>query len=88
MRSAVPRSLLTARRLPLTALERLGTVLVDGVAVPLPLPPEMLRGIEAIADEAQTTVGTAARAGDGDLHPIVVFDRHDLCSSSWRIFSR
>ncbi|KYG03106.1 hypothetical protein BE21_53330 [Sorangium cellulosum] len=63
-------------------------MLVDDVAVPLPLLPEVLRRIEAIADETQTTVGTVARAGDGDLHPIVVFDRHDLCSSSWRIFSR
>ncbi|XXX74164.1 FAD-linked oxidase C-terminal domain-containing protein [Sorangium sp. So ce134] len=74
--------LLTARRLALTALERLGTVLVDDVAVPLPHLPEMLRRIEAIAAEAQTTVATVAHAGDGNLHPLVVFDRHDAAAEA------
>ncbi|WP_437572909.1 FAD-linked oxidase C-terminal domain-containing protein [Sorangium sp. So ce542] len=74
--------MLTARRLALTALERLGTVLVDDVAAPPPLLPGMLRRIGAIADEPRTTVGTVAHAGDGDLHPIVVFDRRDAAAEA------
>ncbi|WP_437671614.1 FAD-binding oxidoreductase [Sorangium sp. So ce131] len=69
--------LLTARRLALTAVERLGTVLVDDVAVPLPRLPEMFRRIDAIAARSETTVATVAHAGDGNLHPLVVFDRSD-----------
>lgn len=74
--------LLTARRLALTALEQLGTVLVDDVAVPLPQLPEMLRRIEATAAEAETTVGTVAHAGDGNIHPILVFDRRDAAAEA------
>ncbi|WP_437933670.1 FAD-binding oxidoreductase [Sorangium sp. So ce341] len=74
--------LLTARRLALTALEQLGTVLVDDVAVPLPQLPEMFRRIEAIVAATQTTVATVAHAGDGNLHPLVVFDRNDAAAEA------
>ncbi|HTN90794.1 MAG TPA: FAD-linked oxidase C-terminal domain-containing protein [Sorangium sp.] len=74
--------LLTARRLALTALERLGTVLVDDVAVPLPQLPEMFRRIDAIVAESATMVGTVAHAGDGNLHPLVVFDRNDAAAEA------
>ncbi|WP_437334925.1 FAD-binding oxidoreductase [Sorangium sp. So ce394] len=74
--------LLTARRLALTALEQLGTVLVDDVAVPLPQLPEMFRRIEAIVAARQTTVATVAHAGDGNLHPLVVFDRSDAAAEA------
>lgn len=71
------RLLLTARRLAYPSLERLGDVLVDDVAVPLSELPEMFRRIETIAATHQTTVATVAHAGDGNLHPLVVFDRRD-----------
>ena len=71
------RMLLTARRLALPALERLGTVLTDDVAVPLPRLPEMLRRIEVVAAQSSTIVATVAHAGDGNLHPLIVFDRND-----------
>lgn len=67
----------TARRLAYPALEHLGTVLIDDVAVPLPRLPEMLRRIEAIAATQDTQVATVAHAGDGNLHPLVVFDAAD-----------
>lgn len=69
--------LLNARRLAYPALERLGAVLIDDVAVPLPALPEMLRRIEAIASKSGITVATVAHAGDGNLHPLVVFDPDD-----------
>ncbi|WP_437730536.1 FAD-binding oxidoreductase [Sorangium sp. So ce1335] len=74
--------LLTARRLALPALQRLGTVLVDDVAVPLPLLPEMFRRIEVIVAESETVIGTVAHAGDGNLHPLVVFDRGDAAAEA------
>jgi glycolate oxidase len=69
--------LLTARRLALPSLEREGEVLVDDLAVPVPLLPEMLRRIERIAADSGTTVATVAHAGDGNLHPLVAYDPTD-----------
>ncbi|MDC0680845.1 FAD-binding oxidoreductase [Sorangium atrum] len=74
--------MLTARRLALTAVEQLGTVLVDDVAVPLPQLPEMLRRVDAIAAATQTTIATVAHAGDGNLHPLVVFDGKDAAAEA------
>jgi len=71
------RQLLTARRLAFPAIERLGTVLLDDVAVPLPRLPEMFRRIEAIANQSGTFVATVAHAGDGNIHPMIVFDPND-----------
>ena len=71
------RQLLVARRLALPAIERLGTVLLDDIAVPLPRLPEMFRRIEAIAAQSQTFVATVAHAGDGNIHPLIVFDPKD-----------
>jgi glycolate oxidase len=76
------RMLINARRLAYPALERMGTVLIDDVAVPLPQLPEMLRRIELIAAKSSTTVATVAHAGDGNLHPLVVFDRSDSAAES------
>jgi glycolate dehydrogenase FAD-linked subunit len=71
------QQLLAARRLALPAIERLGTVLLDDVAVPLPRLPEMFRRIEVIAAQSATFVGTVAHAGDGNIHPLIVFDADD-----------
>jgi glycolate oxidase len=76
------RLLLTARRLAYPALERLGDVLVDDVAVPIAQLPEMFARIERTAAESSTLVATVAHAGDGNLHPLVVFDRHDPAASA------
>ncbi|WP_437929914.1 FAD-linked oxidase C-terminal domain-containing protein [Sorangium sp. So ce291] len=72
--------LFRVRRLALLSLEQLGTVLVAELAVPLPQLPEIFRRIEAIAAGSATTVGTMARAGDGNLRPLVVFDRQDAAA--------
>jgi glycolate oxidase len=69
--------LLAARRLAYPALEQLGEVLVDDVAVPLSQLSEMLRRIELLAASAGALIATVAHAGDGNLHPLIVFDRDD-----------
>jgi glycolate oxidase len=71
------RMLLAARRLAYPALEQLGDVLVDDVAVPVSKLAEMLRRIEALSARTGTRIATVAHAGDGNLHPLIVFDRHD-----------
>jgi glycolate oxidase len=37
----------------------------------------MLRNIETLAETSGALIATVAHAGDGNLHPLVVFDRRD-----------
>ncbi|MDI2131389.1 FAD-binding oxidoreductase [Yinghuangia seranimata] len=68
---------LTARRLALPALERLGTCMIDDVAVPRSRLADMLDGVAEISTAYDTAVGVCAHAGDGNTHPIVIFDAAD-----------
>jgi D-lactate dehydrogenase (cytochrome)/glycolate oxidase len=61
----------------LPALEKLGTTLLDDVAVPKPALPWMISRIEAIAAKHALTIGTFGHAGDGNLHPTIVFKGGD-----------
>ena len=69
--------LLVARRLALPALRRRGAVLIDDVAVPVPRLAELIERIEGIAAATGAMIATIAHAGDGNLHPNVVYDPHD-----------
>lgn len=72
--------LLAARRLAYPALERLGAAVMNDIAVPLGSVAAAIEAIEAIARRHEVRVGTFGHAGDGNLHPTVVFDRHDPAS--------
>jgi D-lactate dehydrogenase (cytochrome)/glycolate oxidase len=74
---AESRQLLAARRLALPALERLGTTLLDDVAVPRPAIPAMIARTQEIAARHGLVIGTFGHAGDGNLHPTIVFDATD-----------
>lgn len=63
-----------ARRMALPALEAMGTVLLDDVAVPVPALPRMLERIQEAAERHSVTIGTFGHAADGNLHPTIVFD--------------
>jgi glycolate oxidase len=69
--------LMAARRLAYPALERQGTALLDDVAVPLARIPELLRAIEDISVRHGLLIGTFGHAGDGNMHPTIVFDHRD-----------
>jgi glycolate oxidase len=69
--------LMSARRLALPALERQGNVVLDDVAVPIGRIPDLLRGIEGIASRHGVLVATFGHAGDGNMHPTIVFDGSD-----------
>ncbi|MGX1854876.1 FAD-binding oxidoreductase [Streptomyces sp. NPDC055299] len=70
--------LLQARRLTLTALERVkSATMIDDVCVPRSRLAEMLDGTAAIAEKYGLTIGVCAHAGDGNTHPTVCFDAAD-----------
>ena len=66
-----------ARRAAHYALERLGDVRMEDVGVPRSRVPQMLREIERIAAKHDVRIGTFGHAGDGNLHPDLVFERGD-----------
>lgn len=70
-------ALMHARRVAYTALERLGTTLLDDVCVAVHKLPELLDAIEQIANRFRVTIGTFGHAADGNLHPTIVFDPAD-----------
>ena len=66
-----------ARRAAFPALGCMGSLLLEDVGVPLPVLPELVRGIQAIAAERDITIAVVAHAGDGNTHPLVVYDAGD-----------
>lgn len=72
--------LLEARRLALPALERLGDWMLDDVAVPLSRVVDLIAAIEEISDRLALTIGVFGHAGDGNLHPTIIFDDTSLSS--------
>jgi len=66
-----------ARRLALRALERQGTVRMEDVGVPRSRVPELLRAIERIAAAHGVRCATFGHAGDGNLHPNLIFEHGD-----------
>ena len=66
-----------ARRQALRALERQGTVRMEDVGVPRARVPQLLAAIERIAAAHQVRCATFGHAGDGNLHPNLIFDRDD-----------
>ncbi|MBC7594041.1 MAG: FAD-binding protein [Kineosporiaceae bacterium] len=70
-------ALLAARREVLTALETMGTTLIDDVCVPRDRLAELVAGIEKISANQRLTIGVVGHAGDGNFHPTVVFNSDD-----------
>ncbi|WP_283136969.1 FAD-binding oxidoreductase [Rhizohabitans arisaemae] len=67
--------LIGIRRMAYPALERLGQLLPEDVCVPRSALSEMIERIAAISASSGVPIGCAAHAGDGNLHPVFVFDR-------------
>ena len=75
-------ALLAARRGAFPALERLGDTLLDDVCVPRSAIPDLVARIEEIAARHDVLIGTFGHAGDGNMHPTVVFDAADPDSTA------
>jgi glycolate oxidase len=69
-----------ARRAAFPAIEARGSILLEDVGGPVPKLPELLAGIAAIAARNAVEIPVVAHAGDGNTHPIVVYDPKDPSS--------
>ncbi|MFG3436655.1 FAD-binding oxidoreductase [Nonomuraea sp. NPDC047897] len=67
--------LIGVRRMAYDAKERLGACLVEDVCVPRSVLPDMIAEIEAAAARHDVKICTVAHAGDGNLHPVFIFER-------------
>ena len=66
-----------ARRQAIPAVERTGTLLLEDVGVPLPQLGALVDGIADISARQAVTIAVVAHAGDGNTHPLIVFDPAD-----------
>jgi glycolate oxidase len=55
---------------------------MEDVGVPRSRVPDMLREIERIAAKHDVRIGTFGHAGDGNLHPALVFERGDASAEA------
>jgi glycolate oxidase len=69
--------LMGARRMAIPCVERLGTVLIEDIGVPIPRIPDLVGAVVAIAAQHETSIPVIGHAGDGNLHPLVTFDATD-----------
>jgi glycolate oxidase len=65
------------RRAAFPAIEARGAILLEDVGAPVPQLPQLLSGITAVAERHSVEIPVVAHAGDGNTHPIIVFDRGD-----------
>jgi glycolate oxidase len=67
----------TARRMAIPAVEQTGTLLLGDVGVPLPQLGALVSGIARISETHGMPIAVIAHAGDGNTHPLLVFDSSD-----------
>ncbi|MGC0367487.1 glycolate oxidase [Rhodococcus sp. 27YEA15] len=75
--AAEGEAFVVARRLAIPAVERTGTLLLEDVGVPLPQLGALVSGIAGISADRAVTIAVIAHAGDGNTHPLIVFDPAD-----------
>jgi glycolate oxidase len=62
-----------ARRLAFPAIQARGTLLFEDVGVPVPLLPDLLAAVAAVATKYDLEIPVVAHAGDGNTHPNIVY---------------
>jgi glycolate oxidase len=67
--------LLYARRMALPSIERFGSALIEDICVPRSRLAEAFDGVARVAHAHDVDIYTFAHAGDGNLHPIIAYDR-------------
>jgi glycolate oxidase len=70
-----------ARRFCIPAVEAKGSLLLEDVGVPLPALGKLVSGIARIAAERDLMISVIAHAGDGNTHPLIVYDPADAAMS-------
>jgi glycolate oxidase subunit GlcD len=66
-----------ARRFAIPAVEAKGALLLEDVGVPLSALADLVVGIAALAAERGLMISVIAHAGDGNTHPLIVYDPAD-----------
>jgi glycolate oxidase len=66
-----------ARRFAIPAVELKGSLLLEDVGVPLPALADLVAGIGKIAANHDLMISVIAHAGDGNTHPLIVYDPAD-----------
>lgn len=66
-----------ARRFAIPAVEAKGSLLLEDVGVPLPALADLVSGVEKLAAQHDLLISVIAHAGDGNTHPLIVFDPAD-----------
>jgi glycolate oxidase len=66
--------LLAARRAVLPALELYGTCMTDDVCVPRTRIASLISACERISQEVNLRISVVGHAGDGNMHPTIVYD--------------
>ncbi|MFC7485201.1 FAD-binding oxidoreductase [Knoellia sp. CPCC 206453] len=79
--AAEGESFVRARRLAFPAAEAAGSLLLEDVGVPVPLLPDLVARVEQIGVERGVDIVCVAHAGDGNTHPIVMYDASDADST-------
>jgi glycolate oxidase len=63
-------------------VERLGTVLIEDVSVPIPRIPELVDAVVATSVRHDIAIPVIGHAGDGNFHPLVTFDASDPAAAA------
>ncbi|MCU1514060.1 MAG: linked oxidase domain protein [Microbacteriaceae bacterium] len=71
---ATGSDLVEARRRALPAIERLGRVLIEDIAVPRSRLAEIIRTVQGISGDFGVPIFVFAHAGDGNVHPIILLE--------------
>ena len=66
-----------ARRFAIPAVEAKGSLLLEDVGVPLPALADLVGGVAKIAANHDLMISVIAHAGDGNTHPLIVYDPAD-----------
>jgi glycolate oxidase len=68
---------IAARRFAIPAVEEKGPLLLEDVGVPVPALAGLVSGIARIAEQHDLMIAVIAHAGDGNTHPLIVYDPTD-----------
>jgi glycolate oxidase len=68
---------IAARRFAIPAVEEKGPLLLEDVGVPVPALADLVTGIARIAEQHDLMIAVIAHAGDGNTHPLIVYDPDD-----------
>ncbi len=76
--------LMAVRRQAFPAIETLGTLLVEDVAVPLEAMSAVFARVRELEERYGLVIPTACHAGDGNLHPTFAFRGEEVPEAVWR----